>query len=55
MDEDEVKRATHKLKTDFNEKIEAVTMSSYLSDETLRRKKEAERKEDVLKKYFCEL
>ena len=40
MDEEEVKRATQKLKKDFNEEIPAVTMSSYLSDESLRRKKE---------------
>ena len=39
MDEEEIKRATLKLKNDFDETIPAVTMSSYLSDESLRRKK----------------
>ena len=39
MDEEEINRATEKLKTDFKEEIKAVTMSSFLSDETLRRKK----------------
>ena len=49
MDEDEVNRATHKLKNDFNEEIKAVTMSSFLSDEKLRRKKQPS--PEKIKKY----